>query len=105
MTKLTNRSIAAVAAVFATIVTVSAAAPAQAAPASIEVGYADLDIRSEAGAEALQRRIDRAASRICVDAGGPLVVARCRANVVGETKDRLAARLAPAAGIQLASAR
>jgi UrcA family protein len=38
------------------------------APASVTVGFQDLDVRTESGAQTLYRRIESAARRVCPDA-------------------------------------
>jgi UrcA family protein len=66
-----NRTLAAVAATLLTAVWLAAAQPAHAdtVVATARVNYADLNLRSEAGARALYRRLQRAAERVCDDAG------------------------------------
>ena len=51
-------------ALFATSLTILSANPAQAA--SRQVSFADLDLSSAAGRAAMDRRINRAASSVCV---------------------------------------
>lgn len=65
MNSFKNRSIAATAAMIATMITVAAAAPARAEPVSVAVAYGDLDITTAAGAATLAARIRRAADTAC----------------------------------------
>ena len=63
-----NRTLAAVAATLLTAVWMAAAQPAHAGEAVIKtqrVGYADLNLRSEAGAHRLYLRLRRAAMQVC----------------------------------------
>lgn len=62
-----NRTLAAVAATLLTAVWLVAAQPAHAETvvATARVNYADLNLRNEAGARVLYRRLQRAAERVC----------------------------------------
>lgn len=76
------------------------AAPAEAAPParaaetrSVTVGFADLDLRTEAGVQALYRRLGRAAGRACGDYATRDLAARadwqrCRAEALAGAVER-----------------
>lgn len=102
MTNLKNRSIAAGAALVATVLSMTVAvAPLRAEP--VKVAYGDLDISSPAGASELQTRIRRAARVACGhdDAGTRIAVANCRKHAVKGAEAQLAAKID--ANVQLAS--
>ncbi|MFO1401508.1 MAG: UrcA family protein [Steroidobacteraceae bacterium] len=65
-----NRTLAAAAATLLTAVWLVAAQPAHAETVveTARVNYADLDLRSAAGARSLYHRLQRAAQRVCDDA-------------------------------------
>jgi UrcA family protein len=101
MTNLKNRSIAASAALVATILSMTVAvAPLRAEP--VKVAYGDLDISSPAGASELQNRIRRAAKVACGQDGTPLQVVVCRQQAVKSAATQLAAK-ADRSDVQLAS--
>lgn len=79
-------------ALVATFVTVAAATPLRAEPASVPVAYGDLNIRSEAGAARLDARIRRAAHEVCgrADVATSIKVANCRQDAIGAAKAKLA---------------
>ena len=82
--------------VIATAVALALSAPAWAKveQVSVTVSYADLDIDSPAGRKVLQRRISRAADRICRHPSPfiPMGVARaCRADAMASVQPQLAA--------------
>ena len=65
-----NRMLSAVAAAVLTVVWLAAAQPAHADEYAVKtttVKYGDLNLQSEAGARALYRRLQRAATRVCGD--------------------------------------
>lgn len=67
--------------------------PAMAAPEGVKrVAYADLQLESDAGREALQRRLDRAVQSICSVDGMPasLALTAEQARCVAETTASLA---------------
>ncbi len=65
MQTIRNHSIAALGAIVATFVTVSAAAPARAETATTTVSYQVLDLHSAKGMTSLRHRIEAAAARVC----------------------------------------
>ena len=82
----------------------SFAAPATAAPRSVAVSYADLDLSRPAGVAALDRRLSRAADAVCgpVDARDLRASAAARAcrtaalsAAAGDAKAVIAARRGP----------
>ena len=83
-----TRSIAALAAVAATFVTVSASAPAEAQTFTAAVHYDDLDLNSPADAARLHRRIRTAANEVC----GPqnamfhMQIAECRRTAIARAE-------------------
>jgi UrcA family protein len=90
MTNLKNRSIAASAALVATLLSMTVTvAPLRAE--TVRVAYGDLDISSPAGASELQTRIRRAAQVACQD-GTPIQVAVCRKSAVKGAQAQLAAK-------------
>jgi UrcA family protein len=84
MQTLKTRSIAAVATVAATFLTVAAATPLRAETVSVPVSVADLDLSTKAGSTMLDRRVAIAATSICgqADAMNRFRVAHCRAEVL-----------------------
>ena len=63
------------------------ASPARFVGPDVAVGYADLDITTQAGAETLYERIQQAAARVCPPADSKMLtqyvaVMRCRNTVV-----------------------
>jgi UrcA family protein len=80
-----------------------------AAQNSVKVGYVDLDLRSEAGIAALDRRLMRAASRACGVAKetqpARLVAAyRCRRDAIASSAGARAAVIAKSANVRVAAA-
>ena len=97
MTNLKNRSIAASAALIASILSMTVAvAPLRAEPIKVAVAYGDLDIRSDAGAAILNARIARAARQVCGqdDLGTRLQAAACRSQALKGAHAQLAAKSA-----------
>jgi len=93
MTNLKNRSIAASAALIASVLSMTVAvAPLRAEPVKVAVAYGDLNVASKDGAAELQTRIGRAAREVCGqdDAGTRIHVATCRHEVVKAAKAQLA---------------
>lgn len=66
---------------------VALAAPAAAELRSARVSYADLDLASETGQQALERRVKRAIRSVCgIRAGEPLFMHRQHRGCVAEAK-------------------
>ncbi len=105
MTNLKNRSIAASAALIASVLSMTVAvAPLRAEPVKVAVAYGDLDIHSDAGAATLNARIGRAARLACGqdDAGNRIQAATCRQQAVRAAHAQLAMK-AGSTDIKLAS--
>ena len=105
MLNFKSRSIAGVATLAATMMTIAIAAPVRAETRSVPVSYADLDLATTAGKSTLDRRIDRAADLVCgaSDQGDKFDVANCRSKAIVSARN--AARLASAQstkGVELA---
>ncbi len=96
MITIRTRSIAALGAIVATFVTVSASAPAHAEPVTAAVHYGDLDLASPAGAARLRHRIHAAADQVC----GPQEalfrarIADCRRTAIARAEAAIPVRLA-----------
>jgi len=84
MLTLKTRSIAGLATVAATLLTVAFAAPGYAQTMTAEVRYSDLDLGTAAGRAALDKRIRHAASAVCgeMDRGNKFQVAECRRKAI-----------------------
>ncbi len=100
-----TRSIAGTAAVVATLLTVAVAAPVRAETVNVPVSYADLKLDTQAGIDTLERRVDRAADRICgrSQTGNSIQVSRCRQAVLTSVKPDVDAVLARHAPVVLAA--
>ncbi|CUS43794.1 MAG: UrcA family protein [Pseudomonadota bacterium] len=78
------------------------AAQAMENPADVHVAYRDLNLKSPSGVQMLDRRIERAVSRICVEDGAldmqrRLAVFRCRRVALAKVAGQRAAALESAA--------
>lgn len=100
MNTILNRSVVLVATVVATTISLAAAAPLNAAPVSVNVGYSDVDLHSDAGVATLKQRIRRAAYAVCDQGVAPLAAAACRSKAVASAEAKLAS--VQANGVQLA---
>jgi len=105
MLNFKSRSIAGVATLAATMMTIAIAAPVRAETVSVPVSYADLDLATTAGKSALDHRINHAADVVCgaSDQTNRFAVASCRSKAIASARD--AARLASARstkGVELA---
>jgi UrcA family protein len=105
MLNFKSRSIAGVATLAATMMTIAIAAPVRAETRSVPVRYADLDLGTAAGKSTLDRRIDHAADIVCgaSDQVNKFDVANCRSKAIASARN--AARLASAQstkGVELA---
>ena len=82
------------------------AVPANAEPMTIKVPYADLDLHTADGQQELDRRLDRAARKVCgfgaYRPNGPMEIGAARECYL-DAKKVVAARLAQAVTIQLAA--
>jgi UrcA family protein len=99
MLTVANRSIAATAAVFAAMLSVTAVSPARAETVSIPVSYSGLDLSSPADAATLNRRISHAADKVCGtnEQLDRFHVAKCRkAAITNARADLKVAQSAPA---------
>ena len=111
MRNITIFALAAIAS--ATTITPTVAQAAEPAAVTSIVHTADLDLSSNAGQRALDRRIFRAASDVCgtaseADLAGKNAVRRCRVDTVAQAKaqrEQLLAAAKPARPIVVASAR
>ena len=87
-----------------------AAAPALAqAPAAITVGYADLNLSSAAGRNALDRRIANAAEQLCgyahpLELGWAAAVESCRAETIAATQPQRNAALGLSGTVEISQA-
>lgn len=81
---------------------------AQQAPETIRVSHADLDLRTRAGVELLDRRIAAAAKAVCPDTGGILEFARlamarrCAAQAEEGARSQRDRIVSASAGLELA---
>jgi UrcA family protein len=85
------------------------AAPAAAdVPPGAGVSYSDLDLSDPAGIEALNRRVQAAANRLCAPQRhgpapwGPIAFRRCVGEALASARPQVAAAVARASGTQLA---
>ena len=90
MLNLTNRSIAGTAALVATMITLAAATPLRAEAPIVKVAYGDLNLATQAGLDALDGRIRRAARKLCADEGNFAAVARCRDAALASARSQVA---------------
>lgn len=105
MQTLKTRSIAGIASLAATAATIAFAAPVRAETVSIPVSYADLDLSTPEGARTLDRRVARAADKICGQSvtGDRFRPARCRAEVLNSAAVRIAEVRTKTAPVALAA--
>ena len=79
----------------AAVAAVAVATPAAAQADSVTIGYGDLNLASQSGRQALNRRIDGAADQLCGDVAPLQLKANamsrtCRADVVADARAQLA---------------
>ena len=100
-----NRSLAGSAALVATLITIAAATPVRAETVSVPVAYGDLDLSTPAGVATLDRRVRRAADRICgiADIATRVQVAQCRHEVLASAHADVRTAQARQAAIVLAA--
>ncbi|MGV3769870.1 MAG: UrcA family protein [Sphingobium phenoxybenzoativorans] len=105
MLTIANRSIAATAAVFAAVLSVTAVSPVRAETVRVPVSYSDLDLSSPADAATLNRRISHAADQVCGtnDRINRFRVAECRKDAIMNAKANLKVAQSAPAGIVLAA--
>ena len=89
--------------------TVAAAPTLAMAPASVAVGYADLNLSSAAGREILDRRIANAAERLCgyahpLELGWTAAVEACRAETIAATEPQRNAALGRSGTVEIGQA-
>ena len=106
MLSFTTRSVAGLATVAATALTVAFASPASAETSKAEVRYADLDLSTDAGRAALDKRIVRAADTVCgpFDRASAFQAMRCRSKAIADARSQAQVASAKAGnGVELAA--
>jgi len=105
MLTLKTRSFAGLATVAATLMTVAFATPSYAETVTTAVRYADLDLATDAGKAALDKRIWQAAKQVCgeMDQMNKFQVAACRHRALASARnDAVLASARADAKLQLA---
>ncbi len=100
MLNLKNRSIAASAALVATVITLAAATPINAAT-PVKVAYGDLNLASAQGVQTFNGRVRVAAREVCNHGVSAVDAASCRSRTIAAAQSKVA--MTSDAGIQLAS--
>ena len=105
MLTLKTRSIAGLATVAATVMTIAFATPSYAETVTSEIRYSDLDLGTDAGKAALDKRILHAAKAVCgeMDQINKFNVMACRTKAIASARHAAALAAAKSAtDVQLA---